>query len=218
MIAFDRAIVPVMWVTAVAVTACFTTGGLMLKNGYDATLQPTLPSRCSFDLTAVVARISRTASLLPTGNSVVHFKYNTTHYDHVKTKHCAVEIHNSWRDVHTEDHFPIGSSHDIYDCGYGTCATTGSLSYIATVGFWLVMTGTFLLLLIFLRCAFVCPDDPFSYPLPPPYFPPPPLHPPPQRPEPIVQNNEKMQEENEAVAVAVSESNHAHPYALASVV
>jgi hypothetical protein len=119
------------WVLGILVF--FTTGLVYSANGVTAA--------CS-RFAATVTDISRDPSLLPTGNSVVTFAYNRTN---ATLAHCSVDVHNTWLDTHTDDHFPLGSTHDIYDCNdnnhYKQCQTAGSLYYFTVVGTTLLIVA-----------------------------------------------------------------------------
>jgi hypothetical protein len=115
------------------------------------------------ELRATVTSIERNPSLLDTGNSVVKFAFNATHYSIPVVEHCSVALHNAWPDAHTKHHYPIGSSHDIYDCDgqQDGCATAQSLHYDTSVGTWLLsFAGSMVLLYAVLFCFFNYCDKP----------------------------------------------------------
>jgi hypothetical protein len=122
----------------------FIYGGVLYSRGYYPALNAELSGCCS-SLPVVVTKISRNPSLLATGNSVVDFEYVATRYTDTVVKHCSVALHNTWLDVHTEDHYPVGTTVDIYDCNSSgikeKCETNESLQYYATVGFSLLLVG-----------------------------------------------------------------------------
>jgi hypothetical protein len=103
-------------------------------------------------MSTLVTEISRNPSALATGNSVVKFEYNTTRYTIDLVKHCSVALHNTWLDVHTKDHYPVGSYVDILDCNSEgdseRCETDESMEYRTTVGIWCVATAAVALLYV----------------------------------------------------------------------
>jgi hypothetical protein len=200
---------------------CVIFGAINLSYGYDDVYHPYLPRGCS-RLSASVTKVSRLPSLSSTGNAVVHFEYNATVYDMQVTEECTVPLHNTWPDSHAERHYPVKSlPKDVFLCDqltYTSCQTAESLRYSAVVGFWLLLVGSLILTAFCVIGGVACCEKLPEPPPPPQNRPAPPPLPPAVELLPIAQNNEKRDEENAAVAVAVSESNHAHPYALASVV
>jgi hypothetical protein len=161
----------------------------------------------------LVTEISRHPSASSTGNSVVKFEYNATRYPVERVKHCSVWLHNTWLDADTKDHYPVGSYVDILDCDPAntaeSCETDESIQYRYTLGVWLVSAAAFVALLVIVFTCVTCCRSGDQPEQPPAEIELPAAN------EIAEANNEKRQEENEAVAVAVSASNHA--YALASV-
>jgi hypothetical protein len=114
---------------------------------------------------ATVTNVARNPSALATGNSVVHFEYNATRYSVPIVAECSVAIHNTWLDIHTEDHYPIGSTHNIYDCKPSKpreedCQTAESMGFNFTLGLsFLLVAAVVICMCCVAPCVQHCVQD-----------------------------------------------------------